>query len=1297
MATKREWRKSIKLVEDDLDNPAIPGAVFWNAACSYLYLGKYDLALISITKCVEREYRTSGIAWLIQGLLAHLCGETSIRNESMREAVRISPKQLVYYAGILREIGVEAEELFVQQALPAAKIKDEELTAEYSSAITQAKQLLRDQKELQAAEQFTQFSPRNIADIPEVVDIAFGPIILPTCPAQLYDYKELFVSGVSAFRRRGYEEAIQRFEELYSKTAGSYPAAVNWTAALIATERYSHAIEILSNTVEPKGSGGAYAIRNLISALVKSGKPGDAYPWFGRLLEASSREYFNFVQMAYVAQLIGRREEIATALYNACTITLSEPSIHLKGAAIRACIEVKDHDRAVALAKYFTKEITPPYVIAGRTRPAIPAKDCVRYAYMVKQYNSFDRSGDKRAALAYFSEVHPAREADFSNEIKAETVDALFNACMYYGRSLFWNEDFDQAHEILRQALGILTEHSNYYPRVELSKRYFALTNVYFLRKHYFWALELCERGLEADTKNRYLLELRSKIQEKIEKIPEDSRVASQEIAELPLSVCKTTAEFLALLPKVSQLVRQLPQDFPDSRKPIAELIDIINGLIGLESIALIPRKEAISRLEAIMSRVEVELPLYLPKTFISALLPVLKGAKKALSQIKARSVCPEFTFTLEPIAYCREAEATLVYKLRNTGPADIHKLQIKIESELFENWAPMLEEQYFENVKKDEQLWIDWPIYFDSPPEPETEITPKPVLRFTGGALRGEIVEQDFSEQVAKLIPFFDINVGYPVIALKPVENNRLYGRENLLRGLGNSFSSSGQTRIPFLEGVRHVGKTSILYFLAARLNGDLLPVYVNLDTTWHSPFQLFARRVAEEISVTKGLVSPSVGEIDTKDDFRQFITNVMQQSGIRGIVLLLDEFHIVIDRIDEHTLSSRFLGDLRDMYMSPQQSISIVFADWYMIDELKSRVSAQMWTDFAREPISFLSEIDARAAILTPAQGSPLRFERQSISKIYYHTAGYPWHIQWICSELIIYLNTQKRYIVLPQDVDLIASRLLREDRLFNEGVCRPERLSPDSQRAIYAILETLTESNQDIRASFPKDSIISLRLPIDVDREVSRLIQLEILHEHENQMRFCSPVHALWLDEKRRKNIDICSVRGAKDGHETVMVELPTDPPLEIRRKCEELRQLKSQIRVALQSGTQIFKNVDMPNEWANASITVQTPDTWGTFVKALRDLFVEDMTSRLDSWDDRKQYPDLYEELHSIRLRRNYVEHPKSEEGIKEEERCCLRDIDKRFPTCANDWIILQIKTLDRLINVVQGIVRQAASI
>jgi len=380
-------------------------------------------------------------------------------------------------------------------------------------------------------------------------------------------------------------------------------------------------------------------------------------------------------------------------------------------------------------------------------------------------------------------------------------------------------------------------------------------------------------------------------------------------------------------------------------------------------------------------------------------------------------------------------------------------------------------------------------------------------------------------------------------------------------------------------------------------------------------------------------------------------------------------------------------------DIWTTPL-GISII---WYLIDELKSRVSAQLWTDFAREPVSFLSESDARAAILTPAQGSSLRFEREAISKVYYYTSGYPWHIQWICSELVNYLNIQKRYIALPQDIDFLAKKLLKEDRLFNEGVCRPERLSQDSQYAIYGILDSLRDSTQDICSWFPRNLVMSLRLPLDVNREVSRLIRLEILYEHENQLRFCSPLHALWLDEKRQKGANIYLVKEKKNGQEAKTSMLPEKLPLEIQPKCERLKDLKSQLRIALfsQGEKQIFKNVEMPNEWENASIFVRTSDTWGIFIKALRDLFVEDIISRLDSWEDRRKYPDLNKELHSIRLRRNYVEHPASEEGRKEEETCCLRDIGKRFPTTANDWTILHLKALDRLLNILQTIIEQVA--
>lgn len=1294
LALKYEWSGSIKLVENHLDDPDIPGSVLWNASCSFFNLGNYDSALASITKCLNLEYRTSGITWLIKGLLAHLCRKSTIRDEAIKESIKISPKQLVYYTGVLRQIGAEIEGLAIEEKIRIVEVRDEELIAKLGGAIKEAQRLLKEKKGLQAAEQFIQFAPRTIIDIPEAKDITFNPIILPTCPAQLYDYKEIFLSGVNAFRSRGYEEAIQKFEELYSKTGGSYPAAVNLAASLIATEKYSRAIDILSSVIKRKEIGGAYAIRNLISALVRANKLEEAFPWFSEILETSSKEYFDFVQMAHVAQRLGRKEDIATALYNACTVSLGEPSIPLKGAAIKACIDVKDYDRAVVLVRYFTKEIQPPYVVAGVTRPAIPAKDCKSYNQMKSQYESFERHRDKRAALAYFSEVYSAREADYSASTMAKTVDALFNAYMFYGRSLFLNEDFEHAHEILRQALTFLTEHSKYYSPTELSKRYFALTNIYFLRKHYFWALELCERGLKADGSNKYLLKLQRDIRYRIEEIPERSRQASQELAELPLSSCKNIIEFIAILPKVSQRIRLLPQDFPESKKPIAELINLINSLLGLESIPLIQRKKEILRLREIANKIEGDLPLYLPKAFISALLPVLKGIRKGLDEIQIKSVCPEFTFTIEPVSYYREAEATLVCKLRNVGAADILQLQIKIKAEMPENWAPIFEEKSFDTVKKDEQLWLDWPIYFNSIPPPE-EIKPEYILRFTGGSLKGEFAEQTFSGQGTKLVPFLDINVDYPVIALKPDENNKLYGRENLLRGLKNSFTRSGQTRIPFLEGVRKVGKTSILYFLAARLNGDLLPVYVNMDLTWENPFQLLAKRISDEVALRKGQELKDSIQIKTRDDFYQFVTKILRLSGIKRIVLLLDEFHAVIDHIQKGALSSEFLGDLRYMYMSPDPKFSVIFADWYLIDELKSLVPAQLWTDFARERVSFLSELDARSAILDPAQGSRLRFEGEANSRIYYYTAGYPWHIQWICSELINYLNIQKRYVVLPQDVEFIIKRLLKEDRLFNEGVCRPERLSRDDQYVLYGILEAIRESKKDICANYPRNLVAELRLPVDINHRVSRLIQLEILYEHENQLRFCSPLHALWLNEKQQKGADICLAQEIKDSQLSRIEVLPENLDLEIKRKCESLKELKTQLRLALKK-YQIFKNVEMPHEWENATTVVRTIDTWGIFIKALRDLFVEDIvSSRLDSWEDRKKYPELNKELHSIRIRRNYVEHPESEDSRKEEETCCLRDTGKILPTTSDDWTKLQLKALGRLIGILQATVEQIA--
>lgn len=89
-----------------------------------------------------------------------------------------------------------------------------------------------------------------------------------------------------------------------------------------------------------------------------------------------------------------------------------------------------------------------------------------------------------------------------------------------------------------------------------------------------------------------------------------------------------------------------------------------------------------------------------------------------------------------------------------------------------------------------------------------------------------------------------------------------------------------------------------------------------------------------------------------------------------------------------------------------------------------------------------------------------------------------------------------------------------------------------------------------------------------------------------------------------------------------------------------------------------------------------------------------MFVEDMVSKLNDWPDAKRYPDLNRELHSTRLRRNYVEHPESEEARKEEEKCCHRDLGKRIPTSSDHWICLQIGVLQRLESALVNVIDQA---
>ena len=569
LLSKREWDNASKLLHHYLDDPTVPRWVHWNAACAFFHQGEYKSAFEAMQICLESEYRTSALAWLTLALLAHLCGLANRRNQAVVEAKLLSPRQLFYYTDTLRHIGIDLGGLPTDEIEVNQKIADHNNSQVNNEVVKKAKVWILKKDILSAAQEYSKLAPPSIVDIPEIEDATFAPAILPTCPAELYDNREFLIRGKVAYQRQAYEEAAHSFETFYSKTKESLFAAVNLGAALIQIENYSRSIEVLLKANRESSQRNTHILRNLISAYARSGRYAEAFPYFSKLLVISNKDFFNYVQEAYIADLIGQNNDVATSLYNACTENLTDLSSQLKGAAIKACLEVRDNERAKALIRYFVDDVELPYVVAGRTRPRMTARLCLTNSGMNRQYISFNVNKDSKAAMAYFQEVHLAREFDYANTGQAL---GLVSACLFYAKSLMDNRITDKAHEVSEQGINLLIDHAEQFTTEQFDKRYCKFVEIYYRSNNYFCALDFCERALEINGGYNSILQFQKEIEQKISKISEKAREAIRELAELQLAELRKAEDLIKQLPKISQLISVLLEEFPNSKATMSGL-----------------------------------------------------------------------------------------------------------------------------------------------------------------------------------------------------------------------------------------------------------------------------------------------------------------------------------------------------------------------------------------------------------------------------------------------------------------------------------------------------------------------------------------------------------------------------------------------------------------------------------------------------------------------------------------------------------------------------------------------------
>jgi tetratricopeptide (TPR) repeat protein len=484
-----------------------------------------------------------------------------------------------------------------------------------------------------------------------------------------------------------------------------------------------------------------------------------------------------------------------------------------------------------------------------------------------------------------------------------------------------------------------------------------------------------------------------------------------------------------------------------------------------------------------------------------------------------------------------------------------------------------------------------------------------------------------------------------YPNGALEPdlVPGGELYGRGSFIRQIVSSFGPT-RARHYLIEAVRQMGKTSLLKFIKQEAPKHTLPVYVNLDEIQSDPEKNVWNCIMERVLREVGEDSAGPFHGQRHGDVVELAKRLCNKLNKAYLLLLMDEFHVLLR---ESNNPKGILADFRADLNEASNRISIVLADRYTLDESELRVPSEYWAQLAVEKLGPLDADSTEKAVNTPCRGTDVSFLPETTRRIFYWTAGYPFHVQRIAQSVVANNYVAGPWLTaLPDDVDNVIPRMIEQDRLFQEGLCRKDRMDTELQCAIAGFLEW-----RDLMEIFPQLSkepewpeVLKRWSPQPSDLLagfgdpgvlMGRLVAVGVMTKADGSFRFFSPLLEMWLRKMRKDG------KGLHDGVSAASWGLSPNqdvanlPGPEWKRLDSELMQrcqvcgLKPPLRL----------KVVREELWNTLAIEVSSREMLEDVLKAAYSLLVDGREEK----EVLYRFPWLTLAYHRMRLVRNFFFH------------------------------------------------------
>lgn len=345
------------------------------------------------------------------------------------------------------------------------------------------------------------------------------------------------------------------------------------------------------------------------------------------------------------------------------------------------------------------------------------------------------------------------------------------------------------------------------------------------------------------------------------------------------------------------------------------------------------------------------------------------------------------------------------------------------------------------------------------------------------------------------------------PYIAGNPLQardQHLFVGRRDLLLALEELILNTQQKPSLLLYGRRRTGKSSTLLNLP---QSRFESVYIDCqDSRWHESDQAFCYNLAKAVfealfksGSLAGLNQPKLEQYEKNaftqlDAFLEPAQKLAEQRSKR-ILLAFDEYEALEDAVLNQYISERVLGKLRNL-IQHHPMIVVLVSGGHRFEELPRINWANYLINTHLLELSFLAPSAAHELLTQPVP--ELSYAEGVVEAIIQATHCQPYLLQAVASELVNYLNSQKRSLASLDDVELAFSKTLKKAAAYFTDTWRKDN-SPEEQVILRAFAQGthLSETNAAL---------------------LQGLIRKELVEQVDDTYQLAVPLFARWIRENQ-----------------------------------------------------------------------------------------------------------------------------------------------------------------------------------